>query len=672
MPTTRDDAQRPNPPPLAFRGAFNPQSIDDESRTVEVVFSTGAAVRRWRWVRNFDVEEYEQALEISESAIDAEFLNSGAAPFLDAHNSQSLDAVLGVIEEGSLVIYEGKEARVRVRFDDTEIAERRFRSVKNGILRNVSVGFNIDQNEITREADEKTNAVEQLTATRWTPLEISQVPIGADQGATVREARAFAIAADQKMTKPEGVEIMSTDVTITEPLSAEEREKIAAEARAEGAKAEAERQAGIRVCAKALRFEDSDDTLANVLAGSLTLDEARGRLVDAAAARDEKSETSSTRSDITIGAEECEKRGEAISNALRHRADPSSCSIEQGSLEAEYVHKSLIEIARDCLDRTGVDTRYMSKGRVAEAALGMGSTHGRAGGMISTSDFPLVLADVANKSLRTGYENAPRTFVPWTRRVTANDFKTIRRIQLSGGMALAEVAEGAEFTYAKTHEGQETYALATFGRIVAITRQTLINDDLDAFSRVSQIYGAAAADIESDTVYNLLINNANMADGTALFAAGHSNLAVDHTEAPSAASFGEGRQKMKRQTDLDDDRLLNVAPRYVIFPVAHEDVVDQHLVDIVAATTANAVPPFIRSLVPIAEPRLDDNSTDIWYMAADPSRIDTIEYCYLAGEEGVQMSTRTGFEVDGVEIKARLDFGAGVIDHRGLFRNAGA
>ena len=40
-------------------------------------------------------------------------------------------------------------------------------------------------------------------------------------------------------------------------------------------------------------------------------------------------------------------------------------------------------------------------------------------------------------------------------------------------------------------------------------------------------------------------------------------------------------------------------------------------------------------------------------------------------QDGVYIETRMGFDVDGVEIKARLDFGAKAIDWRGLFKNAG-
>jgi hypothetical protein len=79
----------------------------------------------------------------------------------------------------------------------------------------------------------------------------------------------------------------------------------------------------------------------------------------------------------------------------------------------------------------------------------------------------------------------------------------------------------------------------------------------------------------------------------------------------------------------------------------------------------------VRSLVPIVEPRLDAASATGWYLIADPAQIDTVEYCYLEGQQGVYVETKQGFEIDGVEIKARMDFGAAGIDYRGMQRNAG-
>ena len=66
----------------------------------------------------------------------------------------------------------------------------------------------------------------------------------------------------------------------------------------------------------------------------------------------------------------------------------------------------------------------------------------------------------------------------------------------------------------------------------------------------------------------------------------------------------------------------------------------------------------IRTLSPIAEPRLDAASETASYLAASPNQIDTIEYAYLEGQQGAYIETRNAFDVDGVEIKCRLDFGA--------------
>ena len=94
--------------------------------------------------------------------------------------------------------------------------------------------------------------------------------------------------------------------------------------------------------------------------------------------------------------------------------------------------------------------------------------------------------------------------------------------------------------------------------------------------------------------------------------------------------------------------------------------------NLVPAATSSVVPQSIRTLAPISEPRLDAASETAWYLAASPNQIDTIEYAYLEGQQGAYIETRNGFDVDGVEIKCRLDFGAKAIDWRGLYKNPGA
>ena len=80
--------------------------------------------------------------------------------------------------------------------------------------------------------------------------------------------------------------------------------------------------------------------------------------------------------------------------------------------------------------------------------------------------------------------------------------------------------------------------------------------------------------------------------------------------------------------------------------------------------------PFSGSLSLVVEPRLA--SATRWYVTADAAEIDGLEYAYLAGGEGPQVESKSGWDVDGVEVRVILDFGAGFIDWRGWYQNAGA
>src|SRR5690606_25767713 len=314
-------------------------------------------------------------------------------------------------------------------------------------------------------------------------------------------------------------------------------------------------------------------------------------------------------------------------------------------------------------ERAGKKTRGMSKAEIAVQALQ------------STSDFPNILENVVTKTLRAGYQAAARTFVPFSRQATLPDFKQISRAQLGGTPNLKRVLEGAEYEHGTIGDGAEKYSVQKYGRIVAISWETVVDDDLDALTRIPQAFGASAAELESDIVYAVLTGNANMADGVALFHGTHGNLGTaaklaDALDPTKTNPLAEMRKKMLLQKGLEG-QYITVRPRYLIVPPSLEEVA-------LKVTSANFVASkgvdqnvFGPSLVPVSEPRLEDSSSTAWFGAAEPSTIDTIEYAYLEGHEGVFTETKHGFEVDGVQVKCRHVFGAKAIDWRGLFKNAG-
>lgn len=355
-----------------------------------------------------------------------------------------------------------------------------------------------------------------------------------------------------------------------------------------------------------------------------------------------------------MGTDERDNFRIGMASALLHRFNPSMHELDERG--QRFKGMNLVRMAEEACRVNGIRGSHVP-GELAAKAL-----H-------STSDFPFVLENVVTKTLRAAYEGTVRTFVPWTRRAVLPDFKQVSRVQLGGAPNLKRIVEGGEYEMGTIGEGAEKYAVQKYGRMVAITWETIINDDLGAFTRVPEMFGRSAADLESDIVYAILTANAALSDGVALFHATHGNLGT--AGAISDTTLSEGREKMLLQKGIEG-RYITVRPEFLIVPPRQLTLAQKSVALPIAPTKTFDANTFYQALDIIAEPRLQDSSATAYYLAAGPNAVDTIEYAYLEGYEGVFTETKQGFEVDGVMVKCRHVFGAKAIDYRGLFKNAGA
>lgn len=361
---------------------------------------------------------------------------------------------------------------------------------------------------------------------------------------------------------------------------------------------------------------------------------------------------------------------QAVGTAILLRANPRAVEVKADDPSRNFRGMTLLEAGRAFVEETqGVKLRGLGRRELAGVLLGLD----RAAGMLSTSDFPNILANVASKRLRDAYQAAPQNWKLISRQSNNPDFKTKSVVQLSNLPTFSKVKEGGEYSYAALSDGAASYALATYGKIVPITRQTLINDDLGAFDRIPTLLGRGAAETEASIFWALFTANTNtgatMEDGHPLFdATNHGNYTSSGTDI-SVTSLDIGRQAMRTQKGFGASaEPLNLAPKFLLVSPAKETKAQMFIASI-TATKGGDVNPFANSLTQITEARLSGNG---WYLTADPALIDTIEYAYLEGEEGLYTETRIGFEVDGIEVKGRLDFAAHIIDYRGFYYNAGA
>ncbi|QMA47859.1 phage portal protein [Citrobacter freundii] len=208
-------------------------------------------------------------------------------------------------------------------------------------------------------------------------------------------------------------------------------------------------------------------------------------------------------------------------------------------------------------------------------------------------------------------------------------------------------------------------ALATYGELFSIDRQTIINDDLDMLTRIPQAMGLAARATVGDLVWAVLTSNPKMSDDKPLFHADHGNLV---TADLTIEGLDTARKAMLLQKS--GDRRLNIRPAYMLTPVAIESRANQLIksASVPGADANSGIVNPIQNFVTVAsEARLDDSSPTDYYLTAAQGR-DTIEVAYLDGIDTPYLEQQQGFTVDGAAFKVRIDAGVAPLDWRGLVK----
>ena len=272
-----------------------------------------------------------------------------------------------------------------------------------------------------------------------------------------------------------------------------------------------------------------------------------------------------------------------------------------------------------------------------------------------------------------GYEEAPEVFPRFTRAGNLSDFKIHTRTGIGTVPSLRKVAEGGEYKHTTIGERGEQIQLATYGELFSITRQAIINDDLEAFTRIPRTLGRAAARTVGDLVFSILTDNPNMSDGKAVFHVDHKNLAGSGT-AITAANVSKARAAMRKQKD--GEATLNIRPSFLLTPV---EKVDTAAVLMSSETDPDQAKSRVRNLATvngalevIADARLDAASATAWYLASDPNSFDTIEVGYLDGVALPFLDDMDGWTIDGREFKVRIDAAAAALEYRTMYKNPGA
>lgn len=323
----------------------------------------------------------------------------------------------------------------------------------------------------------------------------------------------------------------------------------------------------------------------------------------------------------------------------------------------QFVEMSFRDLAVSSLERAGVSVRGLNTDEIFTRAASM-----------TTSDFPLVVSNVANKIALERFNAAASALMPLVRKRTLPNFKPSTAIRVGELDELKPLAEDGEIQHTGRTENGETLQLGTFASGLNVSRKLLIDDDANLLGDMTAALADAAANTVSNKLAALLMKDQKLSDGKNVFHADRKNLATVDVGMLTVDTLSDARKNMRVVKGLDGKTIVGAAPEYLVVGPEMETSAELILAEIYASDVA-AGNPFAKKLTLLVEPRISDLR---WFLFASPARLPVLQMAYLSSAQGVQIQRTEAWDTLGMRFRAFLDFGCGFSDWRGAWKNAGA
>lgn len=340
-----------------------------------------------------------------------------------------------------------------------------------------------------------------------------------------------------------------------------------------------------------------------------------------------------------------------------------------------------------------LQAREIAEGQIQEAGLTFESARASDNDELkeagSTSDFATYLNNKITKRLMWAYNEAPSSWRRYAKTYSVSDYKPLEFTRLTEQEDLLPVPEGGPF-----HDSQigqivgPSVTVGKLGRTMSLTREALINDDLNQLRDRPAALGRAATRTLAKNVNRKLRENPKAYDGTAVFAEAHGNLG---SKALEETPLSEAITAIRVQTEYNGNR-IGLQPRTLVVPPELEMMARRilHSASVPQPAGSEGVSgkeiPFGRGgenvlsgLVDyVVETYLTDPSD--WYLFADPNEAPVVAVGFLNGKEDPDIylkdpgmrnvlggSDPYSMEFDEIKWKIRHEYGTALVDWRGGF-----
>ena len=437
------------------------------------------------------------------------------------------------------------------------------------------------------------------------------------------------------------------------------------------AEKQAERQAERQRCADistlCREFNVSTENEKNFIEKGKSIDEVRTFILD-----EVKKNGNPISTRATVTEDERDKFRNAASDALLMRAGIELEKPADGANELR--HMSLRDLAIECMkDTESGNLSRMSSDEIFNIAQRQFFN--------PTSAFPAMLDNAINKSYVEGHKKVAVTFDRITKKGTLKDFKIANNNYLAGPVGeFKRVPESGELKHDSYKDVKlPTRKLETYGRQFTLTRQAFINDDIDLITKMPARYAASARKTINTQVYEILVNNPAVYDGTVLFSKAHGNLVTTGTGITKESMQAMILALQAQKNEFGE--AIIIRPAKIVVPVGMSFEIYTLFNSPTINTTGNtqAANPLYRyanQIEIIEDPTINVLSGGFgkampWFLLGAHDDTDFIQVDYLNGQE---VPTIRRSEVPGTLgfiWDIYLDWGISVMDFRGAIKNPG-
>ncbi len=351
-------------------------------------------------------------------------------------------------------------------------------------------------------------------------------------------------------------------------------------------------------------------------------------------------------------------------NTLR-AAMMQTAGVAEQSILAECGEKAMDEARKSFRGGMGVQELLLRAAKQSGADFGYKATMGNVGAILkaaaaSTIDVGGILGGVIDRRLAEGFTAEDQSWREVAEIISVKDFRAIETYQLISGGSFQKVTDGGELKNGTLTHSERANQADLYGEILTLTLKDIINDDLNAFSRIPFLLGQDAAVAFNEVFWKEFLDN------TGFFTAGDGNLV---TSAPFGVDgLGSALAAFRSLRDEGGHRIGGQPVKVLVPPELEAKAASLYQSTEVreTGTTAKAYStanPFVGKFKPVVAPYLSDSNLDgysatSWYLLGDPSRRAPMQAAFLNGQQAPTIERGVpAFSQLGISFRAYQAFG---------------